>query len=277
MQLTLRAKWEAISYVKNFTYTGNVQTFTAPYTGYYKLEVWGAEGKSSTYAAGKGGYSYGNVQLSSNKTIYIGIGGTAGYNGGGSASYNGGNGGGATHISFRTGLLSSLSSYKADILIVAGGGGGGGYFRGGWGHGGGMIGARANNASGGTQTTGGTTSGSGIGINGSSGSFGAGGYGGYESGSGSGGGGGGWYGGAGGSQRDSSGGGGSGYIGNSLLLSDKGMYMYNEYRDDYESACASSTDMNTRTICTTSTGSHISNAANTGDGHARITYLGSSI
>ena len=35
------------------------------------------------------------------------------------------NGGGATHIAKRTGLLSTLSSYTSDILMVSGGGGGG--------------------------------------------------------------------------------------------------------------------------------------------------------
>ena len=29
---------------KNFDYTGGIQTFTAPDTGTYKLEVWGAQG-----------------------------------------------------------------------------------------------------------------------------------------------------------------------------------------------------------------------------------------
>jgi hypothetical protein len=27
----------------NFTYTGNLQTFTVPYTDTYKLEIWGAK------------------------------------------------------------------------------------------------------------------------------------------------------------------------------------------------------------------------------------------
>lgn len=71
--------------------------------------------------------------------IYIVVGGagkkfisnptSAGYNGGGICSnwQNGEacGGGGATHIATKTGLLSSLTSYKEDILIVAGGGGGG--------------------------------------------------------------------------------------------------------------------------------------------------------
>lgn len=32
------------AYVYEFAYTGNVQTFTAPYPGNYKLELWGASG-----------------------------------------------------------------------------------------------------------------------------------------------------------------------------------------------------------------------------------------
>lgn len=136
--------WEAyaIGTVTNFEYTGNIEEFEAPAAGMYKLEVWGAKGGDGNGTGGKGGYSNGYVYLNKGQTIYICCGGAGvkttgtangGYNGGGKGivgdvnySKNCGSGGGATHIAKRTGLLSSLSSYKSDILIVAGGGGGAG-------------------------------------------------------------------------------------------------------------------------------------------------------
>ena len=59
-----------LSYLpRNFAYTGAVQTYTAPVTGTYKLEVWGAEGSV------KGGYSSGTKSLNAGQTIYIYVGG----------------------------------------------------------------------------------------------------------------------------------------------------------------------------------------------------------
>ena len=74
---TISGKWEAgkvykynLSYQpRSFAYTGTVQTYTAPVTGTYKLEVWGAEGSV------KGGYSSGTITLSAGKTVYIYVGG----------------------------------------------------------------------------------------------------------------------------------------------------------------------------------------------------------
>ena len=128
--------------------TGNVQTFTAPASTVYKLEVWGAQGgtgylpeDNTIYGiGGKGGYSMGTQKVST--ILYIVVGGSGlnsskyeckpikgGYNGGGTGGANGdttwGSGGGATHIASSTGLLSSLSTNKSSVIIVAGGGGGG--------------------------------------------------------------------------------------------------------------------------------------------------------
>lgn len=146
---------------QDFTYTGAVQEFTVPKTANYKIEVWGAQGGgNSSYAGGKGGYSYANITLAKGKVIYISVGGTGGignynirgtsqstckigeggWNGGGNAgmpSYHtdervaaagGGGGGGASSV--QTSLLNDgqLSNYEnvkdTDVLIVAGGGGG---------------------------------------------------------------------------------------------------------------------------------------------------------
>lgn len=125
--------------VWNYDYTGNVQTFTAPVDGTYKLEVWGAQGVPNGYppryeTANVGGYSVGEIDLTQGTNIYIGVGGkgngaTGGWNGGGDASPSsmyiyGYAGGGATHMAYNSGTLASLENNKSSVIIVAGGGGG---------------------------------------------------------------------------------------------------------------------------------------------------------
>ena len=226
---------------KDFEYTGGVQTYRAPKAGTYLLEVWGAQGGSSTYIGGKGGYSKGNVVLTKGQVLYIVVGGqgscinsnnkiAGGYNGGGGASVTRGSGfrscsgGGATHIAKQTGTLAEIGvSNLSNILIVAGGGGGAtyrtsegySYFNGG--AGGGTTGSSSSGTSswsivvstGGSQSSGGT----GGSLNGDggaqSGVFGSAGP--YNVNNQLSGGGGGLYGG--GSGNDTGGGGGSGYIG----------------------------------------------------------------
>ena len=225
-------------------YTGSVQTFTAPISTTYKLEVWGAQGGNTPRAnGGKGGYSVGEIHRSATNMLYVYVGGqgpvattedlvSGGYNGGGGAAYNhsqpayNATGGGATHIAtIARGELKNYESYRTDVLIVAGGGGGGNdwqvqhigklgeYEQGG--AGGGITGLTGSFDShyagtGGTQTSGGYAKGSSREAE----SYGSFGLGGYISGmaQGSAGGGGGWYGG-GGSYDNAGGGGGSGYIG----------------------------------------------------------------
>lgn len=213
----LYAKW--IRLVWGFDYTGDIQTFTAPWNGLYKLEVYGAQGGNG----GKGGYSTGYIHLDKDIELYIGVGGegktsttngasiAGGYNGGGSVTkgYSDGHtnksGGGATHIAKTTnrGVLSQYSDNKDEILIVAGGGGGGTSGTGGGVTGGnGTVGSSSYAAGkGGSQTAGGSGY--------KSGSFGKGGN--AQETYGVGAGGGGWYGGGGGGAYNA-GGGGSGYI-----------------------------------------------------------------
>ena len=219
-----------------FNYTGQIQSVKLPNCE-FKLEVWGAQGGGA--AGGRSGYSVGSIEFDDYTTVYIAVGGmgqtgaffaSGGFNGGGnmvnanSGSVStgdggsiGGSGGGATHISLASGLLTE-NSVRDEILLVAGGGGGAG---GNWhtwptvasgGAGGGangLSGALAyNNPSrqpggGGTQITGGT----GGGIAGRGGnsrdtantiSDGAGG--------------GGWFGGGGATNGGPGGGGGSGFV-----------------------------------------------------------------
>ena len=209
-----------------------MQTFTAPVSGDYKLEVWGAQGGGwGVHANAPGGYSGGWRNISKDDILYIVCGGKGidknhytdgtSYNGGG-RGYDGSGGGGATHIATMTGLLKDLVDNKDAVICVAGGAGS----NGGWAlhdftlyqSGGGLIGLGSNlrygpkdiptkGDTGGTQT--------GCGPDGIKGGFGYGGsiYNGGEGGAG----GGGWYGGnaSGGGEVHASthGGGGSGYIG----------------------------------------------------------------
>lgn len=139
---------------QDFGYTGGVQSITLPFTGLYKLEVWGAAGAAgySGYytGGGAGGYVYTYRALNKGQVLYICVGGAGqqgqyngtgagGYNGGGSGGgYSGvvgegGAGGGATHISTVNGTLNSAYS---GALVVAGGGGGAGLHGNGGGGGG---------------------------------------------------------------------------------------------------------------------------------------------
>jgi gliding motility-associated-like protein len=226
----------------NFDYTGSQQTVTLQ-PGRYKLQTWGAQGGGGINyfgLGGKGGYAEGEIVLIYTTTLYINIGQqgfrtnaiTTAYNGGGAGNPEGFTGGGATHIAKRSGLLSTLSSYTADVFIVAGAGGGAGgdltvnygsdYTVAG-GAGGGLIGINGvvsgqssgrGSGRGGTQSTGGASgvesssipyiaSGFGLGASADRNTADA-----IEGG----GGGGGWYGGGAGSHAGGAGGGGSSYI-----------------------------------------------------------------
>ena len=230
--------------VWEFAYKGSIQTWTAPHTGTYTLQVYGAQGGSNYVAGGQGGYAGGDLtNWTAGGSLYVCVGGQGGadrsnrgnafdggYNGGGSTAgaydWGGGGGGGATHIattSRGSGLLADYTSNRSEVLIVAGGGGGSGFSVGGTG--GGETGGHGycnqsaesfhgRYSAGGTQTTGYA--------------FGTGQNAIYSSDDGSGGGGGGWYGGysfhydattaaedgvTGYDNYDFGGGGGSGYVG----------------------------------------------------------------
>ena len=270
----------------DFDYTGIEQTFTAPVSGTYRLETWGAIGGNSVADGvmqsngGYGGYSIGYIFLNTNDIIYINVGGKGqdglvnqndilgGYNGGGNGHWDknddeaSGGGGGATHIATKSGLLNSLENYKNNIYIVSGGGGGAA-----WiftsGNGGGYKGTTGYRSE--TLYSQSATQLDGY-------KFGQGGDGSDSYGTPGGGGGGGYYGGFGGyieNKNDNSidaipGAGGSGYIGNPLLKN-KAMYCYN---------CEESNEESTKTISTTcSEETPTSNCAKKGNGYARITLV----
>jgi hypothetical protein len=132
---------------RTFNFSGSTQTFTAPATGKYVLELWGAQGGSGGYysyqgassVGGRGGYSKGEYNLTAGQTITVYVGGqgqsfsspntnmtsetpkAGGFNGGGSSlSFApGAGGGGASDIRIGGTALGNR-------VIVAGGGGGGG-------------------------------------------------------------------------------------------------------------------------------------------------------
>ena len=213
--------------------TQKVEEFTAPVSGEYKLECWGARGgirgESNCYP-GNGGYSKGIKTLEINKCIFICVGQTR--NTDGDLSYNnrpdditscpgGPTGGGATSVTTKNrGELKYFSNYQSEVLIVAGGGGSC-VWEGQGGAGGGLTGidgktSRSDtspNGTGGKQKTGGITGARSGTVVSSHGIFGVGGYG-YKPGVGGpygSQGGGGWYGG-GGSAHSGAAGGGSSYV-----------------------------------------------------------------
>ena len=272
--------------IKNFSYTGEEETYTVPEDGTYKLETWGASGGngSNNSTGGYGGYSSGRIELKAGDKLYVNVGGqgnsssgstgkAGGYNGGASGgsasatSYNGGaGGGGATHIATKSGLLSSLSDSIDSILIVSGGGGGvSGFSNSSGGSGGGISGTVGTAEQSAVSYAGNQTTGY---------LFGSGGQGrdatrfGNCGAEGNGGGGGGLYGGYSsnnvGDSTDASGGGGSGYIGNSNLTN-KAMYCYN---------CEESSEESAKTISTTNVSeTPTKNYAKVGNGYARITLV----
>lgn len=185
--------------VHDFAYTGAEQTLDVP-SGVESavLEVWGAQGGTSSGIGGPGGYVIATIEdLVPGETLYVYVGQQAtsfpgGWNGGGSgqqgiANRGGMGGGGATDI--RRG-----GNALADRILVGGGGGGGRTRDGGNGGAGGHPdGASSGSVDGGEQTGPGTA-----GISGQIlGTFGVGGSTGGSPGDNrkSGGGGGGWWGG----------------------------------------------------------------------------------
>lgn len=215
--------------------TGNVWTYSTVGSqsvtfnkGNYKVEVYGAQGGSTSYfAGGLGGYSYGNLNLTADTVLNIYVGGQNGTNGGGTG---GTRGGGASDIRIGGTALSNR-------VIVAGGGGGAGLLSGaaggagGGGNSSGAAGGASNWASGGTGASVSAGGSGGAGYSneavGSAGTLGTGGAGGTTNTTG-GGGGGGYYGGGGGgsdiagsygSVGSGAGGGGSGYVNTSKFTS----------------------------------------------------------
>ena len=110
--------------------TNSEKTLNVPKDGLYKLETWGAQGRSIWTTAGYGGYATGTINLTKNNKLHIAVGNQNAFNED-DTTYNGGgqyyNGGGATHIALGSTNRGQLFNYENNIdelLLVSGGGGG---------------------------------------------------------------------------------------------------------------------------------------------------------
>lgn len=173
---------------KIFSYKGYAEIYSAPKTGYYKIEAWGAQGGSyGTFTGGNGGYSKGILYLVKGEKLYVYVGeqgkiinsgsiyyAQGGYNGGGiggnySSNYSYG-GGGATDIRYfgeytpteAELLWNSELGLNSRIMVAAGGGGAVNTAVAMPGYGGGLVGTDGyttlndyTNTTGATQTSGG--------------------------------------------------------------------------------------------------------------------------
>ena len=116
---------------KTYGYTGVPQCIVLP-AGKYRIEAWGAQGGSYGRTGGYGGYTSGEINLSSQHVLYIYV-GQQGYknisnytfNGGGIAAnqYNARGGGGASDARVVYAAWNNFNSLKSRIMVAAGGGG----------------------------------------------------------------------------------------------------------------------------------------------------------
>ena len=153
--ITLYAVWRYQSQTWNYGFINNYKEFRVPYTGRYKLEVWGAKGGAGSQngnliSGGNGGYASGIISLRNTDKIYIYVGGKGGdangwSNDGGSGGYNGGGRGGDNSNPYDDLIYGGAGTNDAagggggatdmrlnghnygNRVIVAGGGGGGTY------------------------------------------------------------------------------------------------------------------------------------------------------
>ena len=169
----------------NFDFTGSAQTFTAPKSANYKIELWGASGSGTREPSkgeslgGNGSYTKGLINLNKSESIYtyVGKGGeeitlsnfnnldlyAVSFNGGGSGAFDtheGGTagehgfaGGGATDIRTINGNWDAFNSLKSRLMVAGAGAGGGWsgngsqdqYYIGGGGYAGGLAAPSAPN------------------------------------------------------------------------------------------------------------------------------------
>ena len=80
-----------------FSYTGAQQTFTVPSgVSTITIQAYGAQGTDGRSPGGLGGDVVGDLTISAGNTLYVYVGGRAGFNGGASGHTGGGSGGGAS-------------------------------------------------------------------------------------------------------------------------------------------------------------------------------------
>jgi hypothetical protein len=250
-----------------FNTCGSQRLYTTPASGRYTLEAWGAGGATQSYYVGqnsRGGYSSGELQLTSGVNLYVNVGcaGTktvGGWNGGGNGVAGTSNsnytwsGGGASDIRLVGSANWDDSGGLLSRILVAGGGGGSYYnypgtTDGGYGY-----------SPGGSQTAGGGSSTYGVGSFGTGSSLTT-----CTQTAGCAGGGGGWYGGGGGYYYYA--GGGSNYILTSSSYKPSGYTPTSTYYMNKTTSIAGNMPM------PDSTGGNIS-SGRTSSGIVRISYL----
>ena len=187
MAVTLNACWVQDS-AYEYGYTKTAQTLEHPCSGYYKVELWGAQGggqvDAPTRAGGKGGYVSGTTYISASDSLYVYVGGE-GFQSTAPTDYPDNyrvvapynqtyyaqkvrdsgfiyNGGGATDIRPIYSAWGNTDSLRSRIIVAGAGGGGEAYH---WpaigGNAGGLIGYNGASkdgvsiATGATQTSGG--------------------------------------------------------------------------------------------------------------------------
>lgn len=129
-----------LAYKDGTTGTAEAQIYTVPsgQSGWYKIELWGASGGTTTSetgevrAGGKGAYTSGLIYLVENQKLYFYIGGTTtnssgGANGGGKGAGKGMGGGGSSDVRTKSGAWDNDDSLKTRLMVAAGGGGAEGF------------------------------------------------------------------------------------------------------------------------------------------------------
>lgn len=122
------ANWDVVNYVQTFDYSGQAEPWTAPYSGNYRIECWGA-GSDIQTGYGRGGYVAGTLDLEKNNQLYVYVGGkNRVFNGGGEGDDNNrdsdknivGNGG--TDVRLIGGQWNNFDSLKSRIIVAGAGG-----------------------------------------------------------------------------------------------------------------------------------------------------------
>lgn len=129
-----------LAYKDGTTGEAEAQIYTVPsgQSGWYKIELWGASGGTTTSetgevrAGGKGAYASGLIYLVENQKLYFYIGGTTtnssgGANGGGKGAGKGMGGGGSSDVRTKSGAWDNDDSLKTRLMVAAGGGGAEGF------------------------------------------------------------------------------------------------------------------------------------------------------
>ena len=138
------ARISLIEDTEEYLYTNKPEEYTAPKTGKYKVELWGASVKyvnnSNVATYQYGSYTSGKINLEENDKLYFYVGEmgmrtntSATYNGGGSSSkgsygssgsqyYQNYPGGGATDVRLTSGAWNNSTSLASRIMVAAGAG-----------------------------------------------------------------------------------------------------------------------------------------------------------